>query len=160
MKRLSQFIIDLMSDNVTDNPTIVEAVDLSPAKIDKIKDVLINHPDEFNFEEIAQLAGVSEVIVAQIADKLISQGIIGPPKSTWAYQQDEAEWPVDEEGFPIDFEEVPEEELLQKRFVPRHLIKQAKPTTIASFIERRKKLPEDIQREIYWMIIADDINNW
>jgi hypothetical protein len=160
MKRLSQFIIDLMSDNVSVNPSIVEDIEISPAKIDKIKDVLINHPDEFDFVEIAQLAGVSETIVAQIADKLIRQGFIGPPDKTWAHVQDDTEWPVDEEGFPIDLDEVSEKEPSQKRFVPRHLIKQAKPTTIASFIKRRKKLPEDIQREIYWMIIADDINNW
>lgn len=159
MKRLSQFIIDLISDSIAEHSSIVEAVDLSPAKIDKIKDVLINHPEEFQFDEIAQLAGVNEATVSKIADKLIDQGAIKPPKSQRSYQH-ESDWPVDEDGFPIDYEEEPETDPETKRFIPRHLIKQAKPTTMASFIKRRKKLPEDIQREIYWMIIADDINNW
>lgn len=190
--KLSKFIIDLMADAFADGQSLTEARKISPERIEKIKDVLIHHPDEFDYEEIATIANVSTSTVNKIARELVDQGKIRKPQRPWSMQRefdpiDQSELndfsDVDDEDFHADSHDVethadgddflnydpfsyekdepqpePVPQLPPRK--PRHMIKQAKPTTMASFIRRRRNLPEDIQREIYWMIHANEIIDW
>lgn len=182
MRRLSKFIIDLMADALADDPFLTEAKKVTPQRIERIKDVLLYHPDEFDFEEIAQMAGVSPSTVNRIAKDLVDQGAISKPKKPWSMERDFA--PIEPHDFaPDETQDVDDVEYHQPQEddyyddaiddddqfdpipdvpvrKPRHMIKQAKPTTMASFIRRRRNLPEDVQREIYWMIHAKDIIDW
>lgn len=184
--KLSKFVIDLMADAYADGQSLTEARKVSPERIEKIKDVLVHHPDEFDYEEIAQIANVSTSTVNKIAKNLVDQGIIKKPKRPWSMQREYD--PIDQDEF-YDFSDVEDEDFADDGVTdddilnydpfsyekdepqpepepqlpprkPRHMIKQAKPTTMASFIRRRRNLPEDIQREIYWMIHANDIVDW
>lgn len=201
MQSLSRFIIDLMSDAIDDNLYVAESKRLTTDRIRKIEDVLIHHPDEFDYEEIAQMANVSTSTVNRIANNLHSQGHIAKPVKPWSpqrpykpiessdvedntfepedyvddgfesenYADTDDEYPSDNEFEPedytvdgeyIDDDEFEPEPVFKKPFKPRHLIKQAKPTTMASFMRRRRNLPEDVQKEIYWMIHAKEIIDW